>query len=527
VTKKPKVLVSDKLSDEGLQILSGSCDVVVKTGLKEPELVKEIPKYDALMVRSGTKVTAKIIAAAKNLKIVARAGVGVDNIDIAAATQAGIIVVNSPTGNILAAAELAMGHIFALARNIPQADRSMREGRWDRKLYMGSQLAEKTLGIVGFGKIGFLVGKAAAGVGMNILVYDPVVSEEHAKRVGGRLVSLDYLLRHSDYITLHVPKIPMTYHMIGEPQFKIVKKGVRIVNCSRGGIIDEAALAKALKSGKVAGAALDVFEKEPPEKSELFSIPNVVMTPHLGASTVEAQVSVAVDVARQVLDFFDGRFPSSAVNMPSVKPEILESHKPYFLLAEKIGGLLAGLLDSTMTSVSIRYEGKVAEMEMDLITRNLLVGLLHSRYEDVNVVNAPLMIKERGIEMEQSSSESRTRFNDLIVVEVKTKNSPHRVAGTLSIERLPRIVDIDGYAFDLAPEGMFLLVRHRDQPGMIGKVGTLMGNKDINIAGMQVGRESKRGNALMAILVDEEVSPEVMKSIKRFKGVTSTCMIRL
>jgi len=522
---KLKTLVADKLSDRGVEFLKKKCSVTVKTGMNEKELVKEISRYDAMIVRSATKVTPKVIKAAKKLKIIARAGVGVDNIDIDAATQAGIVVVNSPTGNILAAAELAMSHIFALARNIPQANMSMHQCKWEKKLFMGTQVAEKTLGIVGFGKIGQLVGRAAAGVGMNLLIYDPLISEELASNAGGRLVSMDELLRNSDFITLHVPKSERTYHLISKKEFKKMKSGVRIVNCSRGGVIDEEALVDAIKKGKVAGAALDVFEKEPPGRCELIEMPNVIMTPHLGASTQEAQINVALDVARQVVAFFEGEFPTSAVNMPSIKPEIMETHQPYFELARKLGVLHSGLISGTVGSVEIRYQGSVSKMQTELITRYFLVGLLQSRYDEVNVVNAQALLEDRGVDLSVTASDRMTRFADYITARVITKDEAHEAGGTLTVNNMPRIVDIDGYAFDLAPEGLVLLATHHDQPGVIGKVGMLLGKKDINIAGMQVGRESVRGNAIMALNLDDEVTPEVMKTMKRYKEIKKVYMI--
>lgn len=523
---KPKVLIADKLSDAGIDILKKKCTVTVKTGMKESELVKEIPKFDAMVVRSGTKVTKKVIKAAKNLKIVARAGVGVDNIDIPAATEAGILVVNSPTGNILAAAELAVGHMFALARHIPQADSSMRQGRWDRKKYVGTQLAGKTLGIVGVGKIGKLVCRDALGIGMKVLVYDPVVSEDEASRFGATLVSMNELLKKADYITLHVPKSPRTHHLISTAQFGKMKKGVRIVNCSRGGVIDEEALLAAIEKGKVAGAALDVYETEPPgADNPLLENPSVVLTPHLGASTAEAQLNVATDVAGQVLEFFDGKFPSSAVNMPAISPEILETHQPYFELANKIGALHSAIMKGSISSVTIKYEGGISNMETDLVTRNFLIGLLKSRFDDINIVNAPVLFKERGVDITESSVDRRTRFTDLIIAEVQTGKTKHTVSGTLSVTGEPRIVSIDGYTFDLAPEGLCILSMHKDQPGVIGTVGTLLGSNDINIAGMQVGRETVRGQALMVINVDDEVPPELLKEIKKQKHINTVDLV--
>lgn len=522
---KPNVLVSDKLAQEGVEILRKKCDVTVKTGLPEDELIKIIPKFDALLVRAATKVNAKVIAAAKNMKIIGRAGVGVDNIDVEAATKAGILVVNSPEGNILSAAEHAIALMMSLARNVPQANASMHEGKWEKNKFVGVQVSEKTLGIVGFGKIGKLVGERAAGLGMRLLVADPYTTEEAAARIGAKLVDMKTLLKEADYITFHVPKSSETYHLCSTGEFKKMKTGVRIINCSRGGVIDEAALFEAISGGKVAGAALDVFEKEPLEKSPLLSLPNVIVTPHLGASTAEAQLNVAIDVAKQFLDYFDGLPPTAAVNMPAIKPEMLRLNQPYFTLAEKLGALMAGLLDDSVESIEVTYEGAFAEMQTNVITRYFLMGLLKPRFSDsVNVVNAPILFKSRGVKLAEASIGRDSCNIDAMSVAVTTREVTRTAAATL-VNGETRIINLDGFKIDLVTEGNVLAIAHTDKPGMIGRVGTLLGDRNINIAGMQVGREKVRGKAVMALRVDDDVPQAVIKALKEIPGIRSVKLI--
>jgi D-3-phosphoglycerate dehydrogenase / 2-oxoglutarate reductase len=523
---KPKVLVADKIADEGIELLKKKCDVTVQTGLPEADLIKIIPKFEGMMVRAATKVTAKIIAAGKNLKIVGRAGVGVDNIDVAAATEAGIFVINSPEGNIVSAAEHTIALMMSLARNIPQAHQSMHDRKWEKSKFVGGQFLDKTLGIVGFGKIGRLVGERAVGLGMKVLVADPFTPVAAVERIGGTLVDKDTVFKESDFITFHVPKSPETYHMCSTEEFKIMKKGVRIINVSRGGVVDEPALIQALKSGKVAGAALDVFETEPLGESELLNLPNVITTPHLGASTVEAQENVALDVAQQIGEFFGGAPVTSAVNMPSMKPEIVKLHQPYFTLAEKLGVLLDGIRDSSLESIEIVYEGTVAGMQTNVITRYLLMGMLKSHIPDsVNIVNAPILVKNRGVKITETVREFSSRYASLVTVTMTEAGCSHTAAATLMNGAESRIVQIDGFDIDLNPQGYVLVVRHTDKPGMIGKVGTLLGNKNINIGGMQVGRKKVRGDAVMGLMIDDEVTTEVIKKIEKIDGVVSVKLI--
>ncbi|HOO55237.1 MAG TPA: phosphoglycerate dehydrogenase [bacterium] len=526
---KPRVLISDKISKKGVSILKKTCTVDVKPGLSEAELIKIIPRYDAQIVRAATKVTAKVIKAAKNLKIVGRAGVGVDNIDVAAATKAGILVVNSPEGNIISAAEQTIALLMALSRKTPQAYCSMKEGKWEKSKFMGSQVYQKTLGLVGFGKIGKLVAERAIGLGMNVIVSDPYANEEAVEKIGAVMVDQGTLQKESDYITFHVPKSKETYHLCSKDDFKRMKDGVFIINCSRGGVVDEEALVEAIDSGKVAAAGLDVFEKEPlPADSILMGHPNIIMTPHLGASTVEAQENVAVDVSIQISNFLNGKPVTTAVNMPAMKPEVLKLHEPYFNMVEKLGMLLEGLRSSPVKSVEILYEGEVSKMQTSIITNYFLLGMMRRRFSDtVNVVNAQILCRERGINVVEVSrdeccdisSESR------ITAKLVEKSRERTVAAHLIGGKEPRIDLIDGFNIDLVPEGTYLLISHTDKPGMIGKVGMLLGESNINIAGMQVGREKVRGNAVMAIAVDDDVPAEMMKKIRKFGGIRSAKLV--
>ena len=523
--KKHKVLVADPLADAGVELLKEHCTVKVKPGLAEKQLIKELAGCEGMIVRSGTRVTDRVISSAKSLRIIARAGVGVDNIDLDAATRCGVVVSNSPRGNTLSAAEHTLSLMMSMMRNIPAADQSMRSGLWERKKFVGTEVYRKVLGVIGLGKVGFSVAERAVAMGMKVMAYDPFAGEELAQRIGVKLMGFTTVLKKADVLTFHLPRTDGTYHLISSKQFGMMKRGVRIVNCSRGGIIDEAALVRALKSGKVAQAALDVFENEPPRDSPLLGMTNVILTPHLGASTLEAQVNVALDVVHQIIDFFDGVPPRSALNMPSIKPEILETHKAIFELAEKLGSLHAQLLDGGVKSIHITYAGNCAARETQLISRYFLVGFLKPTFhETVNFVNAPVLARNRGIKIKETLDEKAAKYSDLITVQVDTDKRRRLVAGTLFDSHEKRIVMVDNYWMDMVPEGNILYVRHRDQPGLVGKVGTLLGDRNINIAGMQVGRETVRGRAIMALSVDDEVSDETLADLRKIKGV-ATCRL--
>ncbi|MDH7570126.1 MAG: phosphoglycerate dehydrogenase [Armatimonadota bacterium] len=523
-----RVLVADPIAREGIEILRAGADVDVKTGQTREALLACIGEYDALVVRSETKVTAEIVEAADRLKVIARAGVGVDNIDVPAATRRGIVVVNSPGGNTMAAAEQTLALLFAVARNTAQAHQSVKAGRWERSRFLGVELYNKVLGVIGLGKIGSHVARAAQGLGMRVLVSDPYVTVEHAQRLGVELVDLAELISTADFITLHVPYSQSTRHLIGEKEFAAMKPGVRLVNCARGGVVDEAALVRAIESGKVAGAGLDVFEQEPPpEDSPLRRLDQVVLTPHLGASTREAQVNVAVDVAEQVIDVLNGRPARSAVNMPSLSADALGRLQPYLRLAEKLGRLQAQVTRGRVCRVDVTYSGELADFETGPLTRAVLKGLLEPAVSGVNYVNAPVIAESRGIRVTEIRSAISEDYTSLLTVAVHTDKKEGVASGTLFGRHDIRIVSLDGYRVDVEPEGYVLFMHHLDQPGVIGRVGTFLGQHNINIGGMNVGRQTVRGPAMMALKVDEAVSPALLEEIAKMPGIFSVTQAEL
>jgi D-3-phosphoglycerate dehydrogenase len=526
-----KVLVTDDISPAGLDKLKSVPGVAVdvRTGLAEDELVRLIPAYDALLVRSQTKVTARVIEAGRRLKVIGRAGVGVDNIDLPAATRRGIVVLNAPDGNTIAAAEHTFAMLIASARYIPQADASIRQGRWDRKSFVGVELRGKTLAVLGMGRIGTEVAKRALAFGMRVLGYDPFLTEARANELGVRRVSLETAIAEADFITVHTPLTKETRHMISRDAFARMKDGVRIVNCARGGIIDEAALCEALESGKVASAALDVFEEEPIRPDHpLLRFPNVVLTPHLGASTVEAQVNVAIDVAEEVARVLLGEPFRNAVNMPSLTTEQKAVLEPYLRLGEQLGVFVAQWLSGSVHDVEITYGGQLAEQDVSFVTRTVLKGLLGYRHGDeVNYVNALYLAEQSGLCVREVKQPRSRVFTNLVSLSVTSDDGVHRVAGTLYNGFGPRIVEIDGYSVDAPPEGRILFTRHLDQPGMIGRIGTWLGDAGINIAGMQVGRRETGGEAIMLLSVDKKVPEDVIERIAQMPGIYAVRAIEL
>lgn len=516
-----KILVSDKVSDQGVKILQEVHEVDVRHGLTPEELIAAIPEYDALVVRSETKARKAVIEAAANLKVIGRAGVGVDNIDVQAATEKGIMVINAPDGNTIAATEHTMALMLALARNVPQAYHSMKAGKWERSKFMGLEMRGKTLGVIGLGRIGTGVAKRALAFEMKVLAYDPFISEEKAKDLGIELAELDQIYAQADFMTLHLPLTPETKHIINETVFAKVKKGLRIVQCARGGLIDEEALVKAIQDGIVAGAAIDVFEKEPVDpENPLLKLDNVIFTPHLGASTEEAQLGVAIDVAYGVLAALNGDPVASAVNMPPVSPEVMQFIKPYFQLVEKMGTLAVFLADGRIEAVEVEYKGEIGEVDSKMLTIATLKGVLTPILQKaVNYINAPIVAKSRGIKVWELKSEETENFANLISVRVKTDKEEHRVAGTLFGRQEGRIVMIDGYRVDVAPKGGLLIVPHNDHPGMVGAVGSLLGEKGINIINMQVVRTEQVGTSIMFLEVESEICHDILLEIKQIKGI--------
>lgn len=524
-----KVLIADKAASEGIEKLKAAgFQVDVKTGLKEQELISIIGDYDAMMVRSETKVTAPIIDAAKKLKIIGRAGVGVDNIDVPAATKKGIVVVNSPEGNTIAAAELTLAMMMALSRNIPQAAASLKSKKWERSKFMGSELYGKVLGIIGIGKIGSRVATYAQSLGMKLLCYDPFVNEEYTKKMGITIKSLDDLLRESDYITLHIPKTKETAKMLNKEKIALMKNGVRLINVARGGIIDEAALIEALQSKKVAAAALDVFEAEPADQNPIVQLENVIATPHLGASTVEAQVNVAVDVAEQIIDVLNGEPAKAAVNIPAMKPALLGPVKPFLAIAEKLGKLAAQTLNGPVTSIEIGYFGDLSQYEISPLTIAVIKGVLEPALADsVNHVNAAIMAKERGITVKESKSAEAEDFSHLITVTVYSGSKKKMVSGTVLGSFGDRLVRIDDLKTDVVPSGNMLITSHTDKPGIIGKIGMMLGDNKINIASMDVGRQSIGGKAVMVLNVDNPIPDAIIAKIKKIEGISDAQLVKI
>ena len=527
---KARVLVSDPLAEEGLVILQAAVDVDVKTGLKEDELCNIIGDYDALLVRSGTDVNAKVIEAGKRLKFIGRAGVGVDNIDVDAATKRGIIVANAPEGNTLAATEHTMAMMQSLARNIPQANASLKKKEWKRSKFMGVELNEKTLGIVGFGRIGREVAKRANAMEMKCVAYDPFITQERASQLGVEMMSMEDLFKIADIITVHTPLIAETKHVINEKSIATMKDGVRIINCARGGIIDEKALYDAIKSGKVAGAALDVFEEEPPTESPLLTLDQVIVTPHLGASTVEAQLNVAVSVAKQCIEVLKGGSAKYVVNAPMVPPEQAEVLEPYTQLAEKMGRFAIQTAGGRLASVECIYGGELSAYagSMKYVTRLALKGLLDPILQQpVNIVNAEYIAKERGIKVSETVTQDANGFRNLITIKIKTDKGEESVSGTVFFKGRSRIVAVGGYTMDMIPEGYVIVSRHLDKPGVIGRASTILGKNNINIAGMQVGRINAGEQAIMVLNVDSEVPAAVMDEIRSMPGISTATFAKI
>lgn len=525
-----KVLVMDGVSEEGLAPLRNETDIEVVIGAKmtEDELVEVIPQYDAMIVRSATKVTPRILEAADKLKVVGRAGVGVDNIDLEACTRKGVLVVNAPDGNTIAATEHTIAMMLALARNIPQAVGKMKAGIWDKKAFLGVELRGKVLGVVGLGRIGSAVAKRAQAMEMQVVAYDPFITEEKAECLGVKLQPLEEIYQKADFITVHLPKTKESYHLLNEKAFALMKDGVRILNCARGGVIDEEALYNAMTSGKVAGAALDVFEKEPYTDGPLLELPNFIATPHLGASTREAQLNVAVDVAEEIVSVLQGKLAKNTVNIPSVDPKTMAAVRPYLVLAEKMGAFLAQLVSGRIKKIEVTYNGEIAKQEVAPLTTALVKGLLDPiLQESVNFVNAPTLAKNRGIRVLHSVNGQAEGYASLITVRVYSDQEEKCLAGTLFGPNDPRIVMIDGYRIDAIPSGHMLYVPHLDKPRIIGPVGVLIGEHNINIAGMQVGRKEIGGKAVMVLSVDAEVSQETLDEIASIDGVQGVKMINL
>lgn len=524
-----KVLISDNLSPVGVDILKkAGLEVDARSKTSVEEIEKIIHAYDALIIRSATKVTSGLLEKAVKLKVVGRAGSGLDNVDIPAATKKGVIVMNTPGGNTVTTAEHTVGMIFACARMIPQSYASLKEGKWEKKKFEGVELYAKTIGVVGFGAIGAVVANRAIGLGMKVLAYDPFISPEKAKSLGIELADLPTIYKRSDFITVHTPKTKETANLINKDTIAQMKDGVRIINCARGGIVNEKDLYDALKSGKVAAAAFDVFEKEPPENHPLLTLDNFIATPHLGASTREAQENVAVAVAEQIVDYLIAGTVRNAVNVPSVPADQLPMLSPYINLAEKMGAFEAQLYEGGLTQVTVEYSGEVSNLKLEPITLSALKGLLSPILkENVNYVNAPLIAKDRGIEVKVSKSTDTIEYTSLITIKIKANGKDMSVSGTLNSRKEPRIIQVDDFPMETVPEGDMLVLMNNDKPGVIGGIGMLLGQNGVNIARMQFGREKQGGLAMSVVSIDSTVSDELMDKIRKIPNVLSVKQIRI
>jgi D-3-phosphoglycerate dehydrogenase len=516
----PRVLISDKMDPRAAAIFrERGIEVDEITGKTPDELAAIIGDYHGLAIRSSTKATAKLLDHATNLKVIGRAGIGVDNVDIPAATQRGIVVMNTPFGNSITTAEHAIALMFALARQLPEADASTQAGKWEKNRFMGVELTAKTLGLIGAGNIGSIVASRALGLKMKVVAFDPFLSPERALELGIEKVELDELLKRADFITLHTPLTDQTRGILSREALAKTKKGVRIINCARGGLIDEAALKDALDSGQVAGAALDVFETEPATASPLFGTPGFISTPHLGASTTEAQVNVAIQVAEQMSDFLLLGGVTNAINMPSLSAEEAPRLKPYMALAEKLGKLLGQVLGEQVRGVSIEVEGAAAQLNQKPITGAVLAGLMGTYSQTVNMVNAPVLAKERGLDVKEVRHEREGDYHTLVRVTASTPAGERCVAGTLFGNSAPRLVDIFGVAVEADLAGHVLYIVNNDAPGFIGKLGTTLGEAGINIAFFNLGRRKAGGEAVALVAVDDPVSLEVVQKLCGLEGV--------
>ncbi len=523
----PKVLISDKLSPAAVQIFKDhGVEVDVKPGLDKEQLAEIIGNYDGLAIRSATKVTAKLLERARNLKVIGRAGIGVDNVDVPAATAKGIIVMNTPFGNSITTAEHAVTLMLALARQIPQADASTQAGKWEKNRFMGVEITGKTLGVIGCGNIGSIVADRAIGLRMKVIAYDPFLSVERAADLGVEKVELADLFRRADFITLHTPLTDKTRNIINAQSLATMKKGVRIINCARGGLVDEQALRAALDSGQVAGAAFDVFVEEPATANPLFGHPNVVCTPHLGASTMEAQENVALQVAEQMSDYLLRGAISNAINFPSITAEEAPRLKPFIALAEKLGSFAGQLTESGIAKVQIAYEGEVCRMKTKALTSAALAGLLRPMLGTVNVVSAPIIAKERGMVIEEITREAAGDYESLITVTVVTERQTRWVSGTVFADGRPRIVNIKGIRMDAEFGPSMVYITNLDKPGFIGKFSSTMGDAGINIATFHVGREAPGGNAIALIEIDGDMPPDVLAKVEALPQVQSAKPLR-
>jgi D-3-phosphoglycerate dehydrogenase len=525
-----KVLVSDNLGDVGIKMFQADAgiEVDVKIGLTPAELKSIIGEYEALVIRSATKVTEDILEAGVKLKVVGRAGIGLDNVDIPAATKHGVVVMNTPTGNVVTTAEHTIAMMMSLTRNIPWGTASLKAGLWEKKKLQGREVFNKVLGVIGIGKIGSIVADRARGLKMKVIVHDPFVAPEQIEKAGFEPVSLEELYRKSDYITVHVPKLKDTVGLLNKAAFDQMKAGVMIINCARGGIVDEADLNEALASGKVAGAALDVFENEPPGVCPLFEIDRVICTPHLGASTLEAQTNVAVQVAEQIIAYLKGGTIINAVNVPAVSGDLLEKIGPLLTLADRMGCLLAQLSTGPVKEVVIEYAGDFQELDLSPVTTTVLKGLLTPMVKDtVNFVNAGVLARERGIKVTETTLAETEEYVNLITVRTVADEGTSKVAGTIFGQNDPRVVNINNFRLEMHPRGRFVLIHNHDRPGAIGSIGTLLGDNNINISRMRVGQEQGGDKTIIFLRTDQPIPGDVMEKLRALPLLITVKMFEL
>lgn len=511
-----KILISDKLAEDGINFLNeqDGIQIRIQTGLNEDQLCEIIGDYDALLIRSDTQVTPRVLKAATHLKVVGRAGIGVDNVDLETAMEQGIIVMNTPDANATTTAELAIAHLFSLSRNLPVANQSVRDGKWERSKLMGAEVTHKTLAILGFGTIGRIVAQRGNGLGMRVIAYDPFVAPEIFEQHNAEMVDLETLVKQADYLTLHCPLLEKTRNIIGRDQLAMMKKSARLINCARGGLVDEAALYDALKEGRIAGAALDVYEQEPPKDSPLLTLDNIVFTPHLGASTKEAQVAVSVEIARQVVKFLQTGEAVNALNLPRLSADELKQAQPFMNLAQILGKVMAGLVDQPIQKLEVAVFGKAAQGKIRPISSEAMVGLLAGQFSTpVNRVNVENIAKRQGIGLIESQSEESEGYQSLIRITGHCADKSISLAGTLLGDHHPRLVSIDHFEIEVVPEGTLLITRHHDKPGVIAAISSILGGHNINITRMQVSIADEEQSAMMVISVSDPLNDQLIKAV--------------
>ncbi len=523
-----KVLVTEPIAEEGIKVLQSKTQVDLKLGLKAEELQSLIGEYEGLIVRSQTRVTARVIEAGQRLQVIGRAGVGTDNIDVEAATRRGIVVVNSPEGNIGSAAEHTIALLLALARNIPQAHLSLKQGVWKREEFIGVEVRNKILGIVGLGRVGSEVARRAKGLGMKLIAYDPLVSLDYARSLGVKLVSREELLRSADFVTLHLPLFEATKGFIGAKELSLMKPSARLINTARGGIVDEQALFRAVEEGRIAGAAVDVFIKEPTTDNPLLKSDKIIVTPHLGASTIEAQASVALDIAHQVLEVLEGRPARYAVNLPITSPELFPQIAPFLELAHLLGRIASQLSEGQPSTIYLRYDGEIASQDTEALKAAAIGGFLESTAEErINLVNANFVAQSRGLKMVEQKSNTCENYSSLITMEVETNSGKTIIAGT-TLRGEPHVVRVGDYWIDFVPSpGYWLFSDHLDRPGLIGAVGQVTGEVDINISSMLVARLKPRGPALMVLRLDEPLTEEGRQKILAIPDIYTVKVVKV